>query len=125
MSRGIPCACHIVIGLTVGLFMNRIHTRTLHFMTQQPPSNNPDGRTSETEDVSGSADDMLHRLGTPLTIISGYAQLIRRRNRKYAGEEAEAMDRSLRAIESAVDRMKDIVAEHREEDDSGEIDPAR
>lgn len=61
---------------------------------------------SETE-------EMIHSLGTPLTIISGYVQLLRRRNRRKAGLDDAALERSLQAIEGAVDRMKDIVAEHR------------
>lgn len=84
-------------------------------MNQQPPQKEPDDPLTDSgEDlVLPESDEMLHRLGTPLTIINGYVQLLRRRNRARAGQDADVMETSLAAIEGAVNRMKSIVDEHR------------
>jgi light-regulated signal transduction histidine kinase (bacteriophytochrome) len=85
-------------------------------MTEHSPSKASDGSVSNSENLSepSESDELIHSLGTPLTIISGYVQLLRRRNRDKEGSEAAALERSLEAIEGAVDRMKDIVAAHRD-----------
>ena len=56
-------------------------------------------------------DELLHQLGTPLTIISGHAQLLRRRTRHMVGDDAATLDRSLEAIEVAVQRMVAVLME--------------
>lgn len=93
-------------------------------MTQHPPQEEPDDAFTDPKpdpDVPES-DQMLHRLGTPLTIINGYVQLLRRRNRMKSGQDAVAMETSLAAIEGAVNRMKAIVDEHRRSLDEAEED---
>jgi light-regulated signal transduction histidine kinase (bacteriophytochrome) len=94
-------------------------------MTEQSPSKACDGPLSGPDKLPEpyESGELIHSLGTPLTIISGYVQLLRRRNRDKDGSEAAALERSLEAIEGAVDRMKDIVAQHRDvhcSQDSGE-----
>jgi light-regulated signal transduction histidine kinase (bacteriophytochrome) len=86
-------------------------------MTEHSPSKASDGSVTDAGQLPepSESDALIHSLGTPLTIISGYVQLLRRRNRDKEGSEAAALDRSLEAIEGAVDRMRDIVAEHRNE----------
>lgn len=63
--------------------------------------------------------EMLHQLRTPLTIISGYVQLLRRRNHRQEDGQADGLERSLHAIESAVDRMRDIIGERHDPRDEG------
>lgn len=59
------------------------------------------------------SNELLHNLGTPLTIICGHVQLLRRRNRGKDGSDADALERSLDAMEGAVDRMREVVWERR------------
>ena len=96
-------------------------------MTEEPALRAPDesGRNPEKQDKRSEADELLHDLGTPLTIVSGYVQLIRRRNRGQPGREADALERSLDAMEDAIERMREVVLNHRNTDCSagaGETD---
>ena len=102
-------------------------------MAQHESSNTPGDSTSPSDSLpdapqkSSEAEDLIHDLGTPLTIISGYVQLLRRRNRGKSEGDAAAMERSLEAIEGAVERMKKIVSEHRRQqsEEDGDSDNDR
>lgn len=53
---------------------------------------------------------MAHAVGSPLTVIKGHAQLIRRRARGRDDDNAVALERSVVAIEAAVARIMVAIA---------------
>lgn len=82
--------------------------------SSQHPEKRPDGSLTDPRDQQqralGSA-HFLHQLGTPLTVIRGEAQLIRRRSRTQGTDDA-ALLRSLTAIDAAVQRMITVLTEY-------------
>lgn len=70
----------------------------------------------ESDEDTSQGVRLLHDLATPLTVISGYTQLLRRRATGMTSQDAAVMERSLKAIEGAVDRMLAVLKQHVEED---------
>lgn len=100
-------------------------------MSHRSPRKNVPGSPSDPEprdDCEGrhdehvEPDEFTHRLGTSLTIISGYLQLLRRRSRGGMGADPETLRRSLNAMEHAVRKMRDAVDEHLARDGESEGD---
>lgn len=89
-------------------------------MTNRPSLEASDDLPPKPTQVPGTPlpDELLHQLGTPLTIISGHTQLLQRRTRHMIGNDAATLDRSLRAIEGAVQRMVTVLMEGYTQDDS-------
>lgn len=82
-------------------------------MTHQPFSQAPDESLPKPLPLRGTPlpDELLHQLGTPLTIISGHTQLLRRRTRHVVGDDVATLDRSLKGIERAVQSMITVLME--------------
>lgn len=71
----------------------------------------PDGADHDRFPETGTSPEdqalsfLLRDIGAPLTVIKGHAQLIRRRATSQTREEALLLDRSIAAIELAVQRI--------------------
>jgi signal transduction histidine kinase len=82
-------------------------------MTDRPSSKASDDSSPKPTHVQKISlpDELLHQLGTPLTIISGHTQLLQRRTKHLADDDVAVLDRSLRAIDGAVQRMVTVLME--------------
>lgn len=68
---------------------------------------NPNAITNVSAADAGNPADtaLIHRIGGSLTVIKGHAQLIRRRDQGHEDARARYIERSLLAIEHAVDEI--------------------